>query len=49
MMVRTTGRRWKGCRLRKPHQDVRNGAAYRMPGAAPVEPLEAGQPPSCPG
>jgi hypothetical protein len=30
-MARTSGRRWKGCRLCKPHKDARNGDAYRMP------------------
>jgi hypothetical protein len=33
-MARTSGRRWKGCRLCKPHKDARNGDAVRMPVSA---------------
>jgi hypothetical protein len=33
-MARTSSRRWKGCRLCKPHKDARHGDAYRMPVSA---------------
>jgi len=33
-MARTSSRRWKGCRLCKPHKDARHGDAYRMPPSA---------------
>jgi hypothetical protein len=33
-MARTRNRRWKGCRLCKPHKDARHGDAYRMPVSA---------------
>lgn len=33
-MARTSSRRWKGCRLCKPHKDARNGDSWRMPRSA---------------
>jgi hypothetical protein len=33
-MARTSSRRWKGCRLCKPHKNARHGDAVRMPAAA---------------
>ncbi|MGD0687371.1 MAG: hypothetical protein ABSA03_19915 [Streptosporangiaceae bacterium] len=33
-MARTSGRRWKGCRLCKPHKHAGHGDAARMPYSA---------------